>query len=388
MSEATGATADAPRLALARFSLAAAGFAWTLPFLQPYHGYPLTSFYSEWLAVAIGLVALAVLIDPSRWRRVPLPASAFFIIGFITLLAVHQAAGRVPYPGQFLGACWYLAWSAALMVLGSLLRQQLGLRPVATVLAWFLVAGGCANALAGLLQHYGVAAPDFLVAPIRAGAVKGNLSQPNHYASYITLALASLAYLGASGRLRLPAAAALGIPMAYALGLSGSRGAWVYLAIALALSGFFLWRLRNPDGRSLFVHVLAIIVAFALAQWLAAQPVVAPEGGAVTATQRLLAPAEGGSIRVLLAREAWWMFLQSPLLGVGWGQFAWHEFDYRALNGIALFGFPHNHAHNLVLQLLAETGIVGAALILGMALYWLWGWRRSWFGGAPAVSKS
>ena len=41
----------------ARASLLLIGLAWTLPFLQPRHRYPLTGFYGEWLAFGIGLAA-------------------------------------------------------------------------------------------------------------------------------------------------------------------------------------------------------------------------------------------------------------------------------------------------------------------------------------------
>ena len=36
--------------ALARASLVLIGLAWVVPVLQPYHRYPLTAFFSEWLA--------------------------------------------------------------------------------------------------------------------------------------------------------------------------------------------------------------------------------------------------------------------------------------------------------------------------------------------------
>lgn len=35
-----------------RAGLLLAGLAWTVPFLQPYHRYPLTSFYSQWIVFA------------------------------------------------------------------------------------------------------------------------------------------------------------------------------------------------------------------------------------------------------------------------------------------------------------------------------------------------
>ena len=46
----------------AQASLAMAGLMCVLPFMQPYHRFPLTSFYSEWLAFALGLAAAALLL--------------------------------------------------------------------------------------------------------------------------------------------------------------------------------------------------------------------------------------------------------------------------------------------------------------------------------------
>jgi hypothetical protein len=71
------------------------------------------------------------------------------------------------------------------------------------------------------------------------------------------------------------------------------------------------------------------------------------------------------------------MFTRFPLLGAGWGQFSWHHFEYQALeSGAAPLGL-FNHAHNIVLHLLAETGAVGALIVVGGALWWLWGLRRA-----------
>jgi hypothetical protein len=63
------------------------------------------------------------------------------------------------------------------------------------------------------------------------------------------------------------------------------------------------------------------------------------------------------------------MFAGAPLFGIGWGQFGWHHFMLTGKEGHALTGL-YNHAHNLILQVLAETGIVGGGITLaGMALW-------------------
>ena len=61
---------------LARASLCVLGLAWTVPFLQPYHRFPITAFYNEWLALALGLMAALLLVRAGAWQATGLPAVA------------------------------------------------------------------------------------------------------------------------------------------------------------------------------------------------------------------------------------------------------------------------------------------------------------------------
>ena len=362
------------------FSTAAIGLMFTLPFLQPLHRHPLTSFYSEWLALALGLAALVPLAGRQWWRELAFPVTGFFLVAFGALLAIHQALGLVPYAGQTLIATLYLAWAVLLMVLGATLRREIGLDTLAATLAWFLLAGGVLGALIGVLQRYDMAAAFGPLVVSKVGkAAYGNLGQPNHFAAYTTLALAALVYLHASGRLRLAFAAAPAVLLVFALGLSGSRGAWAYLAILLILA-LLCARRTNTGRRTPAIWMVALICTFVAAQWLAMLTTPAAGGVAmVTSAERLFTSAQVGGDRLQLAREAWWMFLQAPLIGVGWGQFAWHDFSYRALTATAGIWWPFNNAHNIVLHLLAETGAAGVALVVGATLQWLWAQRQAPF---------
>lgn len=382
MNDMTGTTAGTHRLTTAHFSLAAIGLAWTLPFLQPFHRFPLTSFYSEWMAVALGLLALVALARREFWRAAPLPVLALPLLAFIIVLAVQHALGRIAYGGQALGAALYVAWAVLLVMLGCDLRRRIGLDGIVTVLAWFLALGGVLGALFALLQHYQISGlPYTLIAPKHGALVYGNIAQHNHFAGYSTLALASLAYLYAAKRLHWAGAAVAAAPLAYVIGLSGSRSALLFFAFLLALALLYAWR-RGAGGRRLAACMALFVAGFAVTQWLATQPWLASSGGTETVTDRLMG-GEGSSgavsitYRLQIAREAWGMFLQAPFLGVGWGQFAWHDFEYRALHGNSLYSWPFNHAHNIVLHLLAETGLAGALCIAASALVWLGGLRRA-----------
>lgn len=382
MNDMTGTASDGPQLTAARFSLAAIGLAWTLPFLQPFHRFPLTSFYSEWLALVLGLVALAPLAGKRFWRAAPLPVIVLPLLGFIAVLGIQYALGRVAYGGQVLAAGLYVAWAVMLVMLASGLRREISLDGIATVLAWFLAVGGVLAALFALLQHYQISdLPNTLIAPKRSALVYGNLAQANHFANYCMLAVISLAYLYAGGRMQGAAVAAGAAPLIFVIGLTGSRSAILFLAFIVLLALLYAWR-RGAGGRRLAGCVVLIAAGFALSQWLVTLPWLESSGGTQTVTQRLMG-GEGSSgpinvaHRLQVAREAWEMFLQAPFLGVGWGQFPVHDFEYRAQHGPPLSTWPFNHAHNIVLQLLAETGLAGALLVAGAALAWLWGLRHA-----------
>ncbi len=361
------------------FSLAAVGLMFVLPFLQPIHDLPMTSFYSEWLAFALGIAALAPLAGKQVWQDMTVPVIALVPLVLIALLLVQLVIGRVPYTGPAMLAAIYLVWAALLMTLGHHLRQAPGLTAVSVVLAWFVLAGGLLCTLVAWLQHYQISTVlDAVISRKNNAAVFGNLGQPNHFADYVTLALGSLAFLFARGSLSRAAATACGIPMLLVLALSGSRSIWIYLVVLLGLAFWFYRRLQDPAGRRLMRCTILLTAGFVMAQALVMLPLFAPDQGlTTTAAQRLFETSPGLSARLQLWREAWGMFTQYPLLGAGWGQFLWHHFEYQALeSGAAPLG-PFNHAHNIVLHLLAETGVAGALLIAGGALWWLWGLRRA-----------
>jgi len=307
------------------------------------------------------------------------PAIALVPLAMIALLMIQLIADRVPYAGQVLTAAMYLVWTALLMTLGHQLRKALGLTTVSVVLAWFVLAGGLLSTLVAWLQHYEISTVlNAVIARKSSSAIYGNLGQPNHFADYLTLALVSLAFLFARGSLSRTAAAVCGMPMLLVLALSGSRSIWLYLVVLLGLAFWFYRGRQDTAGRRLVHCILLLTAGFVLAQALVMLPLFAPSQSlAITAAQRLFESSPGPSARLQLWREAWNMFTRFPLLGAGWGQFSWHHFAYQALESDAAPLGLFNHAHNIVLQLLAETGIAGAFLIIGGVSWWLWQWRRA-----------
>lgn len=358
---------------IVRGSLLLIGLAWTLPFLQPYHRFPLTGFYSEWLALALGLAAALVLLDKDSWNKAAVPAVAVAPIGLIVVLGLQVALGRVPYAEQALTAALYLLWTAVLILLGHVLRREIPLATAATMLAWFLFAGGVLGAAVGLLQHYQISTPvDFLIGRTHTQSVYGNLGQPNHYAGQLSFALVSASYLYARRSLHGALAGGCIALLLLLLALAGSRSTWLYLGALTVLALLLHHRRRDADSRRTAVVAAWLLPGFVVAHWVSTLPFMAPADGAfVTSLERLFQVASGIEPRLQLWREAWQMFLGAPVLGAGWGQFAWHHFLYQAATGATAAPGVYNHAHNAILHLMAESGALGTLIVVGAVLLWL-----------------
>lgn len=361
----------------ARASLYGCGLLLALPFLQPYHRFPLTAFYTEWLAFALGLLAALLLLRRQTGSTAEYPVVALAPLGLILVLGLQTMLGRVPYPEQALIATLYLLWATLLIALGARLRHELGLASAADTLAWFMLAGGLLNALAGLIQHYEVTTPfGILVSQKPAAAVVGNLAQPNHYAAHIAMAIASTAYL--YGRRSLGAPAALGCVVLLLLvsAFAGSRSPWIYFTAFLLLALLIRRLDRTEETRRLMIFSLVLLPGFVVAQGIAT--LIAPSAGLqVTSLQRVFASVSGVTARVELWSNAWQMFLAAPFLGSGWGQYPWHHFLDMAAHGPRTAPGLCNHAHNLALQLLAETGLAGFSIVFGAAILWFADLRRA-----------
>jgi O-antigen ligase len=272
------------------------------------------------------------------------------------------------------------------MMLGAWLRDIFGFARLAQVLAIALLIGAEISAAIGVLQHFRWSTPfnSVIVAKVSV-SVFGNLAQPNHFANYIALGLISLGLLHQSG-MRKRYAAVLALPLLLSMTLSGSRSTWLYLLMISALAAWWAW--RDAAQRPLLRYSLLLLAGFGAMHMLVQLPFMAGAGSSVDTVQRLFGEDANSSIRLYLWRESWLMFSQSPWLGVGFGQFAFHHLQMLPLLQSGNIQGLYNNAHNLVFQLAAETGIAGLLILFVSLGLWLNGLRRAtldaahWWGHA------
>jgi hypothetical protein len=346
-----------------RIGLVAIALMATLPFLLPEHTTPIPTFYSEWVAAALGLAASFSLLGA---RALPLPGAALLSLSLAGVSLVQFALGRAPVPQLAELFAMYLLWAALLACTGRHLASVFGLARLSRVLAKALVAGACLAALLSLLQPWLLTIGWTGYSPSRGGP----LGQGNHLVSYIWLGLASALYLRGVDVFSMRVFWVVVALLTLTLVLNGQRSSFMY---ALALTGIAAWQTRTGGDRAPLRLAVKTGLLFLLLQPMALLiPPINAEGAIPVPSMRAVALASGPSVRVQLARVGSFGVVDSPLLGNGVGSFPGlalaHADDIAAQDNPG----PAEHAHNLLIDLSTEIGVPAVLLVLLGAGSWVW----------------
>lgn len=341
-----------------------------LPFVVPTAPEPIPSFDAEWLAAVLGLVAIAAtaLAAPDRVRH--WPRSACIFLAFAALIVGQTMAGTTAHPRLAALACLYLLWAAGLAWLGATARSRVDADRIVDIAAAAIAVAACADSAAALFQIYGTPGLlQSLILPMDGLRPGGNLGQPNHLALLTLWGLASLARLAA----RLRAGRALILPavlLVTGLAISGSR-AGILAAIALAVAVWVTGPKLTPLApRRLRIGVVLAALALVVAMGVTAQHPVTDSAGV-----RFTEAAARADQRPTLWRGALTVFADAPVAGAGHGRFAGRFFEIAPDLPAPRPDVMTTHAHNLVLQIAAEYGLAGLAILVVGALAWGGGLR-------------
>ncbi len=334
------------------------------------YGFP--SFF-QLLAPPLALVALAEL-PRGGSRAVTRPASLFGL-GFLTwqLLSSTWAASAA-YADSVVAETGrgFLIFVFVVLIVRSEARFQL--------VAGATVAASAALALVGVLQA--TTGADFgeffgfgriklaqIYGDVFEARIAGPYGDPNFFAQSLLLVLPlaiGLLWSARSRRARIAAGAAAAVILA-AIILTYSRGA----ALALGVLSFVVvaaFGVRNRR-RALAILVLASLLFAVLPSGFVTRLATVTEflPGVVVED-----PDSSFEKRRVVTTVAWLIFLDHPFLGVGVGNYAHHFQDYALRIGsdardyLAATEGERQYPHNLYLELLAEGGLVGLSLFLGL----------------------
>lgn len=210
--------------------------------------------------------------------------------------------------------------------------------------------------------------------------LSGFLGPCNRKLGVVMASLSPFLLFAAARRLQITgwllASAAIGVVVL----LAGARAAWITYALVLVFSGWKLLGWKRLLGVFAFGAVLLAVLAM-----------VSPQvRERIRLTTHALTANESGVDTALSGRGQIWsaagcMIVEHPINGVGARGFreAFPGCDAGAGERPAWGQGPAFHAHQIVLEVLSETGVIGLLLWLaGAALAW-----RAWRYAAPQAKE-
>lgn len=391
---------------------------WLLMLLaQGFHGATVAGLdATDWLKalrnggyLALGVASLVHVVAMRELHRFRQPVDIALVVLGLAMLVAGFAGGSsllLTAHGMFV----YLRGAIVFYAVRALAPDWSRARPIVWLIGAIVVLNvviAVAQSLLGVPLHATLGFTDFTWA--NAHRAQGLLSHPNHLGHVIGLAM-------------------LGV---IAWNLAGMRRRWwillAFLAIGLALAqsreslvavvaGFSALVLLQSGHLRRLVGAVAITLVVTGLVWTIQpsgwQELARKIGGVVNAVE-VPAGAEAGqqcdpaveectvaglptrSTRVLFYQQGLRLWLQSPIVGYGVGQFGggvasqhnpeWHLNPRFGPEGFRLHGFQGTQVDSFWLHLVVETGLVGAsayALWLGMIVFP--SIRRSWRGRGNA----
>jgi len=373
------------------FSLAVLCLALTIPFAVVNHTYPIPTFYAEFSALALflalggGMALIARLSEPRVPFATPVIALMPLVLGL--LLVAQTVVLPVSQPSMnWLGGGYLLASFIAVHTGYGFVRAGLGEK----ALRWgaaALIVGGLFAVFCQVVQlfHMEPKFSPFVVAynvTIERRPF-GNMAQANHLATYIAFATASALYLVQTRRLPVIVWLVLSTIFSAGLALTVSRGPWLQMGVIM-VAGLWMAFIQgrstvadDPDGpasragrsktRAWLIPIVLLVLFFAVNAAIRWANLRFQLELGQSAAQRMQ-DANQIAPRLALWKYGWTMFLTHPLLGVGWGEFPLHQFEFvRELGGVEIA----NNSHDIFIDLLAKTGLLGMAIVLFSVVCWL-----------------
>lgn len=341
------------------------------PQLNNVHYDPQPQFWAEMTAawIAIGIFTFIII----RFDKITIPFSVIPLSLFAIYLTLQPS---VMQHIDFIG----LNYVAALeMVIGILLaisvntiRNTYGIKYLVTVLAYALVTGAILQSIIGIIQYTGSAKlfgdMIFYDSSHPTTNIFGHFGQRNHYAHYLTWGTLGLIYLFQQQRINYKMFYPLLVWLCFSLTISASRSVLIYFPLASIISVIAYLTNRNKQTKQLMLLIIIATAALFTIEYML--PIInklfAAHNSSTSGLSRL--SSNGGNEtgrRSIEWQKAWIVFKDHPLLGVGWNGFAKQSvLLYPLFPNAELNSGLFTNCHNLILQLLAETGLVGTLIVV------------------------
>lgn len=306
-----------------------------------------------------GSVFLALLWLAAQWLegKITVQWNALFLpmAGFGILILLQIVFGTSAYRHDTISkALLYCAYGILCFLSAQTLLRTSQARKIAVIFALY----GFAIAAFALMQGIAPNGKLYWVRlPRLGGWIYGPYVNHNHYAGLMELLVPIPLVLSLTRlieeKVRIAAGVAAAI-MAVTIFLSGSRGGMIAIFVELVVLAVVL--LRQKRGMRIAVSAAAfVVVLLSLLTWLGGKELTARVSSISAETRTEIS----GGMRLSIDRDTLHMFREKPVFGWGLGTFPVVYPQFRSF----YTNFFVNEAHNDYLQLLAEMGLLGFAMM-------------------------
>lgn len=312
------------------------------------------------------VIFLLIAVFASKGMVVAPPALFYFCITFALFLYLQSVVIPPVFKGQ-LYAVMVVFFVAALLAYA--MRYWVvnwGQDSLLLTLAWALAIGATVQAMVAIIQFVGAdSVVPLILPPKEQYQAVGQMGQRNQLGHYLMWGVLACAYLWHKQALKPVFVLMLLFFLTASMGLVGSRTI-IAFAITLSISISCLWILTQEKHKhllKLFGVALVMVVVFQFIEPLLSIFLEVDHQSGVSR----LADTQANVGRLSEWSKAWQLFLHSPWIGHGWGNYATQSFLLPELDDFRRYEL-HNlfdNSHNIVLQLLAEVGFFGALMVIG-----------------------
>ncbi|MCX8514732.1 MAG: hypothetical protein RL017_64 [Pseudomonadota bacterium] len=339
------------------------------PQLNTAHYDPLPEFWGEtafaWLGISLFLIICFY------FKNLSIPTITIPLVLFAIILLIQPYFLHIDFIGLSYIAALEMCLCVLLAVAISTLITQYGREQILLIISYALLIGAILQSLLGLIQYldllklfpwvfYDSAHPN--------SDIFGHFGQRNHYCHYLSWGVFSLIYLYLKDKIRFPLFVGLIVWLSFSITIASSRSVFLYFTLATIISGIFYFKNRNLLFKNLFFTILGVSVFLVAFEYLypLIHQLISHHNQSDSGLQRLTSDLADNSLtgrRLIEWKKALIVFKSHPLLGAGWNEYAKQSVYLQLLfpNAPANSGLFTN-CHNLILQLMAETGIIGTVI--------------------------
>lgn len=336
-----------------------------LPFLLPWYYPPYINFYIDiTVGMLSALFAVYLLFNTNNLKS---SIVTICLLAFALYLPLQNLILQSPYLGSsFYTAGFFILLALLLTAILSVPKSYFKL--ITFGILWGIVILAIIQLVLYVIQLW-------IIDPVlkdKLGWILfsgkgGQVGQRNNFSHIIMWGFIASIILERMGKLSSIKMWIMVLCYSLAMAHASSRTVVLYILGLSAMAGYQLLITQEKNTKTFSRNVLIALAVALFTQFIF--PFISSDVS--SGTDRLLGDSEYLS-RWLEWQKAWLAFLDAPLLGQGWGTYGFQSFWYHdqvATMGVSRANNYFSHCHNLLLQLLAEVGLLGTLLVTLPVLY-------------------